>query len=611
MKPSPRHFALRTTVRLTLATIAFSTLSVHASEPLEPVTVTANRMPSQNVLAPNTVITRADIERLQINDLPSLLSRQPGIDVTTSGGLGKISSIYMRGTDSGHVLVLIDGVKWQSATSGSSAIQHFPVEQIERIEIVRGPRSGLYGAEAIGGVIQIFTRQGQSGTNVYAKAGYGTHNSKQLSAGINGGNDTTQYNVSVNHQSTDGIDSRVDRNPDKDGYRNNSISAKLTHKINDDVGVGINLTRIHGYNQFDGFSSNARALFSGESVQQVFGSHIAWDVNDLWSFKLDLAESRDESESFKNSESTSVFNTRHRLASLVNTFTLNEENSLNIGLDYDVDDVDSTSTFTSKSRRNKAVFIGWQGQAGQHSWLVSARHDNNEAFGHYNSGTAEWGIWLDQGIQLTANIGTAFKAPTFNDLYFPFTNFGFFTFEGNPSLQPEKSRNFGVGLNIDSSIGFWSLQAFKNNIRDLIALTSTSKINVDEAEIQGVEVEYSAEVLGWDLGINATILNAENTETGKTLRRRAEQFANINLDRNWGKWSTGLSWKMTGHRYDDADNTERLGGYALVDLRVNYQVAQDWSLQASMNNVFDKEYETVKDYNSLDRTLMVSVSYQP
>ena len=147
MKHSQRLLALRVPARLTLAAIAAATLSspTFAEEEvdLDTLTVTTNRMPSENLLAPTTVITRADIERLQINDLPTLLSRQPGIDLTSKGGWGKDTSLYIRGTSSRHVLILVDGVKWQSATLGETNIQDFPVEQIERIEIVRGPRSGL------------------------------------------------------------------------------------------------------------------------------------------------------------------------------------------------------------------------------------------------------------------------------------------------------------------------------------------------------------------------------------------------------------------------------------------------------------------------------------
>lgn len=612
MKQSYEPKALRTSVRLTLIAIAVSSFSISAfaDEQLDSITVTANRMPSPNVLAPTTVITRADIEHLQINDLPSLLSRQSGIDVTMSGGIGKSSSVFIRGTNSDHILVLVDGVKWHSATLGSTSIQDFPVEQIERIEIVRGPRSGLYGAEAIGGVIQIFTREGQQGFTPFAKVSYGSHNSKQATAGLSGGNKQTTYNLSFNHQSTDGIDAKTDKNPDADGYRNNSVSAKLKHQFNDAVTVGFNFIRADSWNEFDGFNVNND--YVGESTQQVLGADIAWDVTNNWLLDFQLSESRDQSESFTNGASSSVFNTRHRFTSLINTFDINPEHRLNVGLDYETDQVDSSSAFTQTSRDNKAGFISWQGQAGKQNWLLSARHDDNEAFGSYNTGVADWGYWLQDGLQITASLGSAYKAPTFNDLYFPFTDFGFgFTFEGNPNLKPEKARNYGLGLNVNSDFGTWSVQLYKSDVRDLISSTGSTMVNISEAKIKGIELDFITEISGWDVALNATVLKSEDEATGKILRRRAQRLANVHADKKWDRWSAGASWKLSGHRFEDTSNTIRLGGYGLLDLRAAYQIDSAWSLQANVNNVLNKDYQTVNNYNSLGRTAMLTLSYTP
>ncbi|HDY85783.1 MAG TPA: cobalamin receptor, partial [Methylophaga sp.] len=276
MKQLHGHFALRTSARLLLSSIAalsFSTL-IHAEQTLDNITVTANRMPSANVLAPNTVITRDDIDRLQINDLGTLLSRQTGIDMTNNGGIGKATSISIRGSNSSHVLVLVDGVKWHSATTGGPSIQDFPVEQIERIEVVRGPRSGIYGSEAIGGVIQIFTRKGKAGDiKPYAKLAYGSHNSKQAAVGVSGGDAKTTYNLSFNHQSTDGINVKDSptQDPDKDGYRNNSVSAKINHQLTNNFVIGANLLRSEGFNEYDSKFDFMKA----DSIQQIIGTNAA------------------------------------------------------------------------------------------------------------------------------------------------------------------------------------------------------------------------------------------------------------------------------------------------------------------------------------------------
>lgn len=611
MKPSTKAMPLRVCARLILAALATSTFSVTAlaeQESLDAMTITANRMPTENALAPNTVITRADIERLQINDLPTLLSRFPGIDVTNRGGLGKSSGIFMRGTNSDQTLVLVDGVKWHSATSGGAAIQDFPVNQIERIEIVRGSRSGLYGAEAIGGVIQIITRQGKNKKPTpYASVGIGSHNSKQASAGVNGGNETTRYHANFTHQSTNGINAKLEENPDHDGYRNNSFSAKVDHDVTDRWSVGANILRAQSRNEYD--SSSATSDFYAENVQQILGLNSNFQVSEFWLLSFKLSESKDEADNFKDGIPDGTFNTRHRFASLVNTFNLSAQQRLNIGLDYDHDRVESTTDYAEKSRDNKAIFISWQGNIDRHSWLLSTRHDDNEAFGEKTTGTAEWGYQLTNKLQFVVNVGTGFKAPTFNQLYWPDSP----GFIGNPDLEPEKSKNYGLGLLGNADWGNWGLHAYQTEIRDLLiydfAVGMTE--NVDEAKIKGLEFDISTTVLGWRTEFNASILEPEDESTNNILRNRTQRMANLHLDRQFGDWSVGGSWKVSGHRFEDAANKTRLGGYGLVDFRVAYQIDNDWSVNLNAMNVFDKEYQTVNNFNTLDRTYMLSLHYQP
>jgi len=608
MKPSTKAMPLRVCARLTLAALAtsFSVSALAEQQSLDAITITANRMPTENALAPNSVITRADIDRLQINDLPSLLSRFPGMDISNSGGLGKNSSVYLRGTNSDHVLFLVDGVKWHSATSGGAAIQDFPVNQIERIEIVRGPRSGLYGSEAIGGVIQIFTRQGiKQAPTPYASVGIGSHNTKQASAGVSGGDDNTRYHASFTHQSTNGINAREQDNPDDDGYRNNSVSAKVDHDINEDWSVGANFLRAQARNEYDSFSLTED--YYADNVQQVLGVNTRYQFTDYWLMSLNLSESRDESDNYEDGSPDGTFNTRHRFISMVNTFMLTKQQRLNVGFDYDHDRIEGTIDYDETSRDNKAFFISWQGQAGNHSWLLSSRHDDNEAYGEETTGTAEWGYQLTQTLQFTANVGTAFKAPTFNELFYP--DVGFFV--GNPDLEAEKSKNYGVGLLGNMDWGTWGLHAFQNEIRDLLVYQFPTTENVDEAKIKGLEFNLATTLLDWQVHFNATVLSPEDEKTGHKLPRRAQRLANLHLDRQFGDWSVGSSWKVSDYRYDDAANNTRLSGYGLVDFRVAYKIDNDWSVKLNAMNVFDKEYQTVNNFNTLDRTYMLSLHYQP
>ena len=599
---------LRACTRLSAVTLISSLISVpaFASDNLDGITVTANRMPTENALAPTTVITRADIEKLQIQDLASLLSRFPGIDMTQNGGLGKASGVSIRGTNSDHVLILVDGVKWYSATSGSSALQDFPVSQIDRIEVVRGPRAGLYGSEAIGGVIQIFTKSGSvNKPTPYFSVSAGTKNTLRSSAGVSGGNDTTKYNLGYSYDTTNGINAQKDKNPDHDGYRNQSVSLKVNQQWMESWSTDLNLLRANARNHYDGYSVNKN--YVTDSVQQILGLNNNISVNETWSMSFDLSESRDRSQNYADDKITTNYNTRHRYAGWINHLQLNDQHRVNIGLEYENDKIDSSDTYVEDSRDNKAIFVSWEAEVDKNSWLLSARHDDNESFGHETTGTADYGYQLSDDLRLTANAGTGFKTPTFNDLYYPLDGSGY---EGNPDLKPEKSTSYGFGVEGTPSWGRWAVNTYKNKIRNLI-VWDKSPSNVDVAKIKGIEFEVTTTLANWQVSADASFLQPEDDKTGNVLPRRAKRLANLHLDRNWGDWSTGASWKLRGNSYDDADNDERLGGYGLLDLRVAYKVDPDWTVRLTGQNMLNKDYETVEDYYSLGRTVMLSLSYQP
>ncbi|MCX4188906.1 TonB-dependent receptor domain-containing protein [Methylophaga sp. OBS3] len=606
----PKNNGLRLTA---LGLIAFTQFipSISQAESFDTLTVTGNRMQTPTLLAPSSVITRTEIERLQIDDLPTLLSRQAGISVTNSGGVGQQSSIFMRGTESDHTLILVDGVKWYSATSGGAAIQDFPVDQIERIEIVRGPRSGLYGAEAIGGVINIITRQGNGETSPFFSAGIGSDSTQKVQAGLQGGNESTRYNLSVGHYHTDGIDALKTAEPDDDGYRNKNISGSVNHQLTDKLAVRARVFRAEARNEYDD-EYNPNANIRNLNTQQVLQVGTNYQVSDRWSMDIQLAESRDKSTTEQNRDKTSEFNTRHRQIDIKNTFLLTDSQFLNVGLEYAEDEVDGTVDFIEDSRDNRAAYISWAGQYERHNWLVSARHDNNEAYGSYTSGSAEWGYELTEDLMFVANAGSAFKAPTFNDLYYPFS--------GNPNLAPEKSRTYGVGLKGAQNWGQWHLNSYQTEIRDLITYSSSSSSmeNINKARIRGVELDLNTVLAGWDLGLNLGYVDADDRETDERLIRRARKTANLHADKAFGDWSYGASWRLNGDRRDLAYNNvtgfndeEIVGGHGIVDLRMAYQVNNDWTVRLNVNNAFDKDYETVYGYNSLDRQVMLSVNYTP
>lgn len=588
-----------------------------ADNAAEPVVVTATRTARtvDETLASVTVITREDIERLQASTVLDLLRGTPGLSITNNGGLGKSTSVFLRGTESDHVLVLIDGVKVGSATLGTAAFQDIPVEQIERIEIVRGPRSSLYGSEAIGGVIQIFTRKGGGALRPYLSFGGGSYQTYNASAGVSGGGERGWFNLSASGLTTEGFNACNGKpspggagcftyEPDKDGYRNASGSVRAGYRFTNSAEVDVNALRAEGKNRFDGSFVN-----ESQSVQQVLGGRLRLTPLAAWHMTLAAGQSRDDSDNFKDGAFKSRFDTTRDTVSLQNDITLGQTHLVTVGLDYQNDKIDSTEAYAVTARDNEGLFAQYQGAFGPQNVQFAVRRDDNEQFGEHTTGGLAWGYDLDKDLRVTASYGTAFKAPTFNELYFP--DFG------NPNLRPEESRSYELGVRGKNAWGGWSLSAYQTDVDDLIAFDAATfaPANIDEARIRGIEAVLSVRLSEWQLRSSLTLLDPENRASGanygKVLPRRAEQALRVDLDRTFGKFRVGGSLLSEGRRYDDLANTREMGGYAILNLRGEYVLTRAWRLQARIENLFDKEYETASYYNQPGRSFFVTLRYQP
>ncbi|KON82027.1 TonB-dependent vitamin B12 receptor [Azoarcus sp. PA01] len=583
----------------------------------ETVVVTATRTARtvSDTLASVSVVTREDIEAMQARSSLDLLRGLPGMSLGNNGGLGKNTSIFLRGTESDHVLVLIDGVKVGSATSGATAIQDIPVEQIERIEVVRGPRSGLYGSEAIGGVIQIFTRRGGGALAPSFSAGFGSDRTWRLAAGLSGGGEQTWFNVSASGLETDGFNACSGKpfpggagcfttEPDRDGYRNVSGSARAGLRLPGGGELDFNWLRADSDNEFDGTTQN-----EGESRQEVFGGRLKVSPLAAWDVSLSAGLSRDHSDNFKDGVFASRFETDRETLSLQNDFQLAADHGVTLGYDWQNDKVSSTTSFPVRSRDNEGLFVQYLGEVGAQTWQISGRADDNEQFGVHRTGSVAWGYEFDRALHVFASYGTAFKAPTFNELYFPFF--------GNPDLEPETARNVEVGLSGETGWGRWSTSVYRMRVEDLIAYDAALGLpnNIDSALITGLEGTLGTQLLGWDVNASVTLLDPENRASGanrgNVLPRRAEQSARIDVDRGFGSLRLGASLLAAGRRYDDVANTRRLAGYGTLDLRAEYAFHRDWRVQARVENVFDKDYETASFFNQQGRGAFVTVRYEP
>jgi vitamin B12 transporter len=621
---------------LAIAGILSIPASVHAeaATDLDEVVVTATRtqVALADSLFPVQVIDHDEIVRSQARSLTDLLRGRAGIDIGNQGGLGKNSTVFMRGTESDQVLVLIDGVRVGSVTAGLTAFQDLPVDQIDRIEIVRGPRSSLYGSEAIGGVIQIFTRRDDGAFVPRMRVGIGSHGLREGSAGIGGGGERGWFGADVAYQRTDGINACRGRapdpgnpsdfgagcavdEPDRDGYRNSSLNLRGGVRASDTVELQATALRAQSRNEFDGSFLNL-----AENVQQVLGAKLAWTPSDRIDVTAQLGRNDDRSENFLDDAAgrrtrRGNFDTSRRTASLQADFGVAAGQLLSAGADWQRDAVDSDTAFDVARRDNTGVFVEYQGTFGAHRLQASVRSDDNEQFGQHTTGGIGYGLAFGDGYRFTANYATGFKAPTFNDLYYPFF--------GKPDLRPEESKGTNIGIARYTQRYSWTLNAYETRIEDLISYDSSIFLpnNIDRARIRGVELTFDTTVGRWDVSTQLSHADprnrtpdrggSTNANRGNVLARRARNTGRIDVDRAFGALRFGASLKGAGHRFDDAANTVRLGGHATLDLRVAYAFDPDWTLEARVDNAFDRDYETIAWYNQPGRGYGLSLRWTP
>ena len=571
-------------------------------------------------LVPAQVLDREQIERSQARDLIGLLRGRAGIDVGNTGGRGKLSSLFLRGAESDHVLVLVDGIKMNSATAGMAAIQDLPLSQIERIEIIRGPRSSLYGSEAIGGVIQIFTRRGDApGLSPHLTLGAGSHDSREISAGFDLRGTRGWLAVHGGYESTDGFNACRGSGalfqgcfadePDDDGYRNVSLGLRGGVQLRDGLELEGNFLQADGDTEFDGSWTNR-----SEVRQQVAGLRLRHaPLDGRLELNAALARNQDRSDDYQGDALRSAFVTRRDSASVQADLRLRPGHLLSAGIDHLSDHVDSLVPYTVDARDNTGVFLAYDGRFGAQRLQASVRNDDNEQFGSHVTGNLGWGMALGDGLRLAASAGTGFKAPTFNDLYYPGSE--------SPWLQPETSRSLNLGLSRTTASHRWSLDVYESRIDDLIVFVYPPPdflgvgSNIDQARIRGAELTVGTTLAGFDLSAQLSHADPRDRSAGahhdNVLPRRARTSGRIDIDRAFGALRAGVSVQGTGARYDDAANRVRLGGHATADLRLEYALGREWTVAARASNLFDREYETVAWYHQPGREYHLTLRWRP
>jgi vitamin B12 transporter len=610
----------------------------------EEVVVTATRVPQsvESTLKDVTVVEREEIEQAGFSTVAELLQRQPGISISSNGGAGKPSSVYLRGTNSDHVVVLVDGLRVNSATLGTFSFENMPLAQIERIEILRGPASSLYGPDAIGGVIQIFTRKapGDDKLRTHAALGLGSYETRRAEAGLSGRAGSTSYGVTLSSLSTDGFSARKIRannlpvDKDDDGYWNLSISAYLEHEIVQGHSLRAQFFESRGRNHydrgqnFDNYGNQTLQSYSLASTNQV---------TDFWLSKLSWGEGIDNSDDHfrptrTNRRGISNFRTEQRQITWQNEFNL-PLGRLTLAYDRLEQDVHSESSPTSgfeRERNNDGFVAAYQLDHGNHLLQLSLREDHNTQYGTYTTGGAGYGYRFAQGWQVSANYGNAFKAPTFNQLYFP--NFG------DPNLKPETADNIEAALRYNGNRVQMGLVVFENKIRNLIensgpaaggctlAFDGFCPVNVGEARILGTTFDAAWRVADdWRLSGNFTVQSPERLDDSATaqdesglLTRRPRRYGTVQLDWTPGTWRFGSELVGASERFNDTANNKRMAGYALLNLTARRELTPEWSLEMRADNVLDKDYvlaytgnsPTADPYETAGTNIFVGIRWQ-
>ena len=604
---------------ITLALIGAITLPLTASaDNLDEIVVTATRMPQalNKTIEDTTVLTEQDIKKSGAPDVATLLRSVPGIEVAQSGGLGATSSIFMRGTNSNQTLILLDGVRIDSATLGSTAIEHLMLDSIDRIEIVRGNVSSLYGSEAIGGVIQLFTRQGHGAPDFNASAGVGNEGTQRMSAGFSGSVNDTSFSVNAGRVKTDGVSAMNSQimtgaNPNKNGYDNSTLAAQIRQTLNTDHALTASVFSTRGNISYD----NAFGLPTdlNNVVENIDKYSLASDdqINDLWHSQVRLSQGVDNSLTYTNGAQTSRYQTRSNQVAWQNNLKIAQGQQLSLSVENLNQAVTSDTLFSQTSRNVNSVLGGYVGEYGAQQVQLNLRQDRYSDFGIANTGLLGYGMSFADNWRATASVSNAFKAPTFDDMYWPLA----FGYQGNPNLKPERSVNKEAGIHYVAGGQRVDVVYFENRISDLIALNAayTTVTNISQAKINGQELSYAGEFGNTHLRASATFQNPRDAVTGQLLPRRAKAFGNFGVNQDFGVLNLGAEVRYSGVRQDTNQVTSSavaLPSYQLLNLTARYQIDKHMNVMGSVGNLFNRSYSEVYGYNTPGRTLFVGLSYQ-
>jgi vitamin B12 transporter len=608
-------------LRLPALALGLVTSLVFAQDDAVVVTASRTQQRLRDAIPHTTVLTQKEIRDSQAVDLPSLLRSEAGFEMAQTGGVGSVPSpLSLRGSTSARTLVLIDGVRIEDAGFSSTALQHIMLDQVERVEIVRGNVSSLYGSNAVGGVIQIFTKRGEGPPAASASVMGGSRNTSDVKASYGGEAGATRFSFTASRFDTKGF-SAIDpaqaplANPDPDGYRNQGLSLSASHRLNPAHEVGAALFNTEAWIDYDRptFTLPTSEHRSNQEMSMLQGW---WEARfvEQWKSRVTAAENKDHRTDTLNGAFANKSNTRTRQLIWDNEVRISPPHAITVGLEGRNQTLDSASSFGGSPLRERDVNagrIGYVGRLGAHMLQANYRHDDYSDFGSEGTYYLGYGYDLTAAWRVTLSNATAFRAPTFLDLDPAF---------GNPSLQPERSKNNELGLQWASGPNRVRVVYFDAEFEDAIVLDNVFiPQNVQSSSVQGIETSYSATLFGVDLRGSLTFQDPvdqdRTNQPPQQALRRAKRLAALSVFKSFGALRVGGDWRYSSERRDQSITNSTVSviepSYHVVNLMARYQLSKNLWFGARLENVFDEDYALVSGYNSASRGIFLSAGWQP
>ncbi|MCH7881965.1 MAG: TonB-dependent receptor [Proteobacteria bacterium] len=592
---------------ITLSLIVFPVISQAALGPIV-VTGTRTEQPLSESAVPVQIITSEQIRNSVATDVADIIEIYSGLDIARNGDFGKVTSLFIRGSESNHTVILINGVKINPSTIGGAALQNISPDIIERIEIVKGPRSSLYGSEAIGGVINIITRKQVDGRSGKVRIGMGEFGTRKTNISGFFGNNNLSSGITIEQFNTDGFPVQ-DASTENHGFDNETVNAFVDYQMDRS---DLRLSHWSAKGNVEYFLAGFPPFTSDQELDQDFkntATALVWNFAISSDISTNLHHSSITDDIQQNQPNFlaqfDFARTDRTETELKVDFQTGDSSAVSLGLLSAEEDVDALSFGTTINQTTdiNAAYVLLQVHQEKHNYAIAARQTDHEDFGTHNTWNIDYKLMISEAASIHAGAGTAFRAPDNTD------RFGFY---GNPNLDPETSESIELGLTYAlSNNASFAITYFDNTIEDLIELNGsfTQMINVDEVEISGIEVNYQARRNNWTYSLNLLSQDPRNKITNEVLSRRSKNRIGINLDYQQASWQAGGNISIVGERDNSSFDSIILDRYELVNVFARYRLDKSANISAKIENLFDEDYETASGFNTRGRTAFIEFSY--